>query len=112
MADDREQRRRARRERLASDPTLVRNQPALRTSSGTEWLVVGLVLGAVSVAVLLLQHVRAADVAAAVVATLVGAMLVVRLAVRPLRTRLLVLAGLLVAVPVVTLVVLLGLVAS
>jgi hypothetical protein len=112
MTDDREQRRRARRERVASDPTRVRNQPALRTSSGTEWLVVGLVLGGVAVAVLLLQHVAAADVAAAVVVALGAAMVVVRLAARPLRARLLALAVLLVAVPVVTLVVLLGLIAA
>lgn len=37
------------------DPTLMRNQPALRTSSGRVWLVVGALMGAICAVVLLLQ---------------------------------------------------------
>ena len=73
----------AERSPVTNDPTRMRDQPALRTSTGTEWLVIGLVLAGISVAVLLFQDHATSDVVAAVVVALYVAMLVVRVTVRP-----------------------------
>ena len=87
------------------DPTKVRNQPALTTSRGLEWLVIGGISAAICVGMLLLQVSTDPFIAvgaAAVVVALYAAMVVVRFAVRPLRRRLGTLAGLLVVMLVVT----------
>lgn len=87
------------------DPTQVRNQPALTTSHGLEWLVIGGISAAICVGVLLLQWQTNAAVAvggAVVVAALYVAMVVVRFAVPRLRVRLATLAALLGVMMVVT----------
>ncbi len=84
----------------------MRNQPALRTSQGRIWLVVGGILAAICAAVLLLQirnGVVSPVVGAVVVAVLYCAMIVVRLTVSPGR-RLVVLACVFAAIPVWTIV--------
>jgi hypothetical protein len=63
------------------DPTLMRNQPALRTSSGRIWLVVGALMAAICVVSLLLQlrnNVPLTVLGVLVVALLYLAMLVLR----------------------------------
>ena len=87
------------------DPTKVRNQPALTTSHGLEWLVIGGISAVVCIGMLLLQLSTDAAVAiggAVVVAALYLAMIVVRFAVRRLRVRLAALAVLLGVMLVVT----------
>ncbi|MHA7985261.1 hypothetical protein ACX9R5_05570 [Rathayibacter sp. CAU 1779] len=89
-----------------TDPTLVRNQPALRSSSGRIWLVVGGILAVICAAVLLLQvgnSVPLAVVGAIVVALLYAAMVVVRLRL-PQPPRLIALACIFAAIPVWTIV--------
>jgi hypothetical protein len=80
----------------ANDPTAVRAQPALTTSTGTVWLVVGGVFTAISLAMLLalstLPGGGVALAAAVIVAILYVAMLVARTAVPAGRRRLRVLA--------------------
>jgi uncharacterized protein YacL len=93
------------------DPTRMRNQPAFRTSEGTEWIVIGLVLAGISSAVLLFQDHATSDVVAAVVIALFVAMLVVRLAVPRRRPRVTTLAVLLALIPIVTIAELLALIA-
>ena len=97
------------------DPTKMRNQPALTTSRGLEWLVIGGISAVLCIGVLLLQATTDPPLAvgaAVVVAALFAVMVVVRFAVKPLRRRLGILAGLLGMMLVVTiaalLVVLLG----
>ena len=87
------------------DPTKVRNQPALTTSRGLEWLVIGGISAVLCVGVLLLQAPTDPLVAiggSVVVAALFVAMIVVRYAVEPLRRRLGILAALLGVMLVVT----------
>ncbi|GAB3799040.1 hypothetical protein GCM10028798_11930 [Humibacter antri] len=63
------------------DPTLVRNQPALRSSTGRVWLVVGAITAVICVAVLLLQlrnSVPFSVLGAIVVALLYAAMVLLR----------------------------------
>ncbi|PZF56693.1 hypothetical protein DEJ23_08985 [Curtobacterium sp. MCSS17_008] len=77
------------------DPTRVRDQPALRTRSGTNWLVWGAVTAAIVGVVMVFMAVRLPAVgwpALAVVVALFAAMVVVRAAVRPRRARLVTLA--------------------
>ena len=98
------------------DPTRVRNQSSLTSSSGAIWLVVGGILAAICVAVLLLETRVDALLAisgAVIVAALYVAMVIVRLAVHAQRRRLGWLAVLLLVLVVVTLVtlVLIGLTA-
>lgn len=100
----------AERSPVTNDPTRMRDQPALRTSTGTEWLVIGLVLAGISVAVLLFQDHATSDVVAAFVVALYVAMLVVRVTVRPRRPRVTALAVLLALIPVVTIAELLALI--
>lgn len=89
----------------ADDPTMMRNQPALRTSYGGVWLVVGAVLAAVCCAVLALQVLRNDPVlaigSAAAVLVLYAAMVVERVTVR-LPARLVVMALTFAAIPVWT----------
>jgi len=89
--------------RSGDHPERVRDQPALRTSTGAEWLVVGALLAAICAVVLLVQGVGTATGAAALVAGLFVAMVVVRVTVAARRPRLVALAVLLAAMPVVTL---------
>lgn len=84
-----------------SDPTLIRNQAALRNSEGTIWLVVGAVFVGVALVVFLPftgDQPALAWASIAIVAALYVAMIVVRLAVRPRRARLVTLAVLLILV--------------
>lgn len=93
---------------MTEDPTLVRNQSALTTSTGTIWLVVGGLFAAISLAVLIpmtaLQPQGVALVAAIIVGALYLGMLVVRAAVRPGRLRLGLLAAGMLAIAAVALV--------
>jgi VIT1/CCC1 family predicted Fe2+/Mn2+ transporter len=74
------------------DPTAIREQPALTTSTGAIWLIVGGLFAVVSVAVLIpmatLPNGTVAVVAAIVVALLYLGMLVVQFAMPPGRRRL------------------------
>lgn len=88
------------------DPTLVRNQPALRSSTGRVWLIVGAVMAAICLVVLLLQlpgSVPLAVLGAIVVIVLYGAMVLVRLFL-PRPPRLVVMACFFAAIPVWTIV--------
>lgn len=58
------------------DPTLVRNQPALTTSTGKEWLIVGGLFAAIAIAVLVVLE---SYVAAIVVGALYLAMIATQL---------------------------------
>jgi len=88
-----------------ADPTLVRNQPALTTSTGLEWLIVGGLLAATGIAVLAsLVGLGPAGVAVAGIATIVAlyaAMVVARATMRSTRSRLAILAALMLAIAVV-----------
>lgn len=96
----------ARRPDDRRDPTLVRNQPALRSSTGRVWLVVGAIMAAICVFVLLLQlrnSVPLAVLGAIVVAVLYGAMVLVRVFL-PQPPRLVIVACFFAAIPVWTIV--------
>jgi hypothetical protein len=105
----------ARRSTRDSDPTRVRNQAALRTSRGREWIVVGALLSAICLGVLALQvtlePLLAVSGALAVIAIFV-AMIIVRVTVSPLRRRLVVLAVLLTLIALSTFVTLLLILAA
>ncbi|MGB3911704.1 MAG: hypothetical protein WBL06_14645 [Pseudolysinimonas sp.] len=74
------------------DPTAIREQPALTTSTGAIWLIVGGLFAAISLGVLIpmstLPNGTVAVVAAIVVALLYVAMLVAQFAMAPGRRRL------------------------
>ena len=74
------------------DPTRVREQPSLTTSTGAIWLIVGGLFTAIALAVLIpmttLPPTGLALVAAVVIGVLYVAMVVVRFAVPPGRRRL------------------------
>ncbi|OII45888.1 hypothetical protein BIV02_10750 [Curtobacterium sp. MMLR14_014] len=77
------------------DPTRVGDQPALRTASGSNWLVWGAVTAVIVAAVMVLMALRAPAIgwpALVLVVVLFVTMVVVRAAVRPQRTRLVTLA--------------------
>ncbi|MGA1837966.1 hypothetical protein VD659_13660 [Herbiconiux sp. 11R-BC] len=78
------------------DPTKVTNQPALTTSSGRSWLVLGGLMGAIAVVLLwFLQQVNSTGVAMIGIVAIVLlflAMLEVRLLVTRLRPRLVLMA--------------------
>jgi hypothetical protein len=90
-----------------TDPTQVRSQPALTSSTGLIWILLGAVLAAVCIGVLLalvaLQPVIA-WVGIALVAVLFVAMVVTRFAVRHGRRRLTAMASFFGAMALVTLV--------
>ena len=77
---------------IPRDPTRQRDQPALTTSTGLVWLVVGGILAAISLAVLIpmasLPGGTVAVAAAVVIALLYVGMIVTRFTVRPGRRRL------------------------
>lgn len=81
------------------DPTLMRNQPSLQTSSGAVWLIVGALFTAVCLVPLTLiaasggRSAVAAMATIAVIVVLYAAMVVVRLAVSPPRPRLRIMAA-------------------
>lgn len=78
-----------------NDPTRMSDQPALTTSSGRVWMVVGTVLVIVCVGVLIALlpvHASVAVTGAVIDVVAYAAMWVVRVAVRQRRTRLLTLA--------------------
>lgn len=89
------------------DPTRVRDQPALRTSGGTIWLIVGGLLALVSLAILVpMQWLRANEVATIgviTVAVLYTVMIVVRFTVNKRRRRLGILATCMIAMAVIAL---------
>ncbi|TBN56644.1 hypothetical protein EYE40_04100 [Glaciihabitans arcticus] len=75
-----------------TDPTKIRNQPALTSSSGAVWLIVGGLFAVISIVVLipLVMRQPAGLAMGGIVAVVVLylAMVVIRLRVRPLRRRL------------------------
>ncbi len=77
---------------MSDDPTRIRNQPALTTSTGRSWLILGGIFTVISLAVLVamtaLPPAGVALTAAIVIGVLYLAMVAVRLAVRPGRLRL------------------------
>ena len=89
------------------DPTRVREQPSLTTSSGTIWLVVGGLFAAISLVVLIpMTALAGGGVALAAVvgvAVLYVGMVVTRLVARPGRRRLAVLAWAMILMAVVAL---------
>jgi hypothetical protein len=93
----------------------MRNQPALRTSRGLEWIVVGALISVICLAVLALQVTLepylAVSGGVAVIALFV-AMMIVRVTVSPLRRRLVVLAVLLTLIALSTFVTLLLILAA
>ena len=103
-------RRRSGRPGAGWDPTLVTSQPALRTSSGTVWLVVAALFAVMSLVPLVAIAVDGgpAESIALVTATLVVglllAMLVIRWAVREGPPRLRALAGCFLAMALIALV--------
>lgn len=80
----------------SDDPTRIRSQASLTTSTGRIWLIIGGLFTAISLALLIamtqLPPPGVAGVAAVVVAVLYGAMVVVRLVTAPGRRRLTLLA--------------------
>jgi hypothetical protein len=87
------------------DPTRMRNQPALTTSHGLEWLVIGAITAVICIVVLLFQLPSGVALAGAVtVFVSYMAMLVVRFSVARLKLRLRLLAALLGLMLLVTLV--------
>ncbi|MBO9039036.1 hypothetical protein [Curtobacterium flaccumfaciens] len=79
------------------DSTRVGDQPALRTASGSNWLVWGAVTAVIVAAVMVLMAIRAPAIgwpALVLVVALFVAMVVVRAAIRPRRARLVTLAAL------------------
>lgn len=96
-------------ENMDDDPMRMRDQPALTTSSGTIWLVIGGLTGAISIVLLWsLQQVNSSGIAIAGILAIVLlylGMVEVRLLVRRLRVRLMVMAvlfGLLTAAALVS----------
>lgn len=93
--------------RNPDDPTRVRVQPALTTSSGRRWLLWGGLLAGIScvvLAVLAITRVPAAWVAVAVIVALYAAMVIVRVTVTSQHARLLALAWLMGITAVIALV--------
>jgi hypothetical protein len=84
------------------DPTLMRNQPSLTTSTGRSWLILGGLLTLISAVVLgfelPLEPPGVALFGLVSVLVLYVAMVVVRLTTRPGRLRLGVMAGLMIAI--------------
>lgn len=77
---------------MNDDPTLVRNQPALTTASGSSWLIVGALFTAISAATLfMLGQLPPSGLAAWAIVTIVilyVAMVIIRFTVHALKTRL------------------------
>ncbi len=90
-----------------TDPTRIRNQPALTRSSGLIWLVVGGIFTAIAFGVLValvrLPPPGVALVAAVAVVALYAGMWLVRFVVQPGRRRLGWMAGLMLAIAAVAL---------
>ena len=90
------------------DPTLVRNQPSLTTSTGRSWLIVGALFTAISLAVLVPMTVLPPSGVALTAAILdvvfYAGMLAARFTVAPGRRRLGLMAAALLAIAVVSLV--------
>jgi hypothetical protein len=84
--------RAGRADRVEPDPTALREQPALTTSTGAIWLIVGGLLAAISLGVLIpmstLPSGTVAVVAAIVIALFYVGMLVAQFAIPPGRRRL------------------------
>lgn len=114
MPEDQRPRRTAKRS--PNDPTLVRNQPALTTAHGTEWIIVGAIFVLISGVVLFLLRDRgpaglALGAIAVITACYLG-MVVVRFAVQTGRLRLGLLAALLGAIALLSLIVVLVIAAA
>jgi len=91
------------------DPTLVRNQPALTTSTGLLWLVCGAALLVVSLALMIplaLTGDRVTIIGSVAVVVLYAAMIVVRFVIANRRARLTSLAILMIAIGVTAVIVL------
>ena len=82
---------------MSDDPTQMRNQPSLTTSTGRIWLIVGGLFTAISLGVLIamsrLEPVGVATAAAIAVALLYLLMIAARLGVRAGRRRLAIMAA-------------------
>ena len=93
---------------MTDDPTRIRNQPALTTSNGRIWLIVGGLFAAISLAVLVpmtaLEPRGVALTAAIIDVVLYLGMLAARLFVRPGRLRLGLMAVAMLAIAAVSLV--------
>ena len=92
----------------AQDPTLIRNQPSLTTSTGRVWLFVGAVFALISIAVLIpmmgMHPPGVALVGICVIVGLYAAMVIARLVIDRQRLRLAVMAGCMGAMALVALV--------
>lgn len=101
---------------MPSDPTRMSEQPALRTSRGAIWLVVGGILGAISITVLALLTRGAAGgvavVGIVIEALLYVAMIVIAIFVSRLRLRLALLAAGMLTMAAIAVVALLAIVTS
>jgi uncharacterized protein YacL len=82
---------------MNDDPTKMRNQPALTTTSGNSWLIVGALFAAITIATLaalaLLPPAGLAFTAIVVIVTLYLAMLIVKFVVHDRKRRLRILAA-------------------
>jgi hypothetical protein len=88
------------------DPTRVRDQPAIRSGRRRAWLVPAGLLAGITIALLVAAlglEMRTAAVGIVATAVLYAAMLVVAVAVRPVRTRNVALAWLMILIAVVAL---------
>lgn len=72
---------------MTDDPTRVRNQPALTTSTGTVWLIVGGLFAAISLVTLILLIELPPPGVALTAAIAVGALYLAMVATRLLATR-------------------------
>ncbi len=90
------------------DPTRMRNQPALTTSNGLGWLILGGLLAATAIALLVpmiaLSSPAVATTGVALIVSLYAVMLIARFVARPGRMRLAIMAGAMFAIAVVALV--------
>ena len=93
---------------MTNDPTQMRNQPSLTTSTGRVWLIVGGLFTAISLAVLIpmtaLEPRGVALVAVIADAALYVGMVLARLVIRPGRLRLRLMATAMIAIAAVSLV--------
>jgi ABC-type siderophore export system fused ATPase/permease subunit len=90
---------------MSDDPTKMRNQPALTTTSGNSWLIVGALFAAITIATLvvlaMLPPSGLAFTAIVVIVTLYISMIVVRLVVHHRKRRLRIIAACFLAIALV-----------
>lgn len=99
-----------------SDPTKVTNQPALTSSTGRSWLILGGLLSGIAVAILVpMLTMKPAGIALfgiVAIVVLYAAMVVVRVGTKPGRRRLWLLAGSMLAIALTALVCIIAVAAS